>query len=91
MIAEAHAKAALPRRYIVTGFAIGLAVIPVLPALTGGGSAVKAFLADIYQRYVGSSSIELLRSRRAGCREQCDEMAATGASPLHRCSQSLAT
>ena len=56
MIAEAHAKAALPRRYIVTGFAIGLAVIPVLPALTGGGSAVKAFLADIYQRYVGSSA-----------------------------------
>src|SRR5260221_5286828 len=50
MIAEAHAKAALSRRCILTGFAIGLAVIPVLPALAGGGSAVKAFLADIYQR-----------------------------------------
>ena len=56
MIAVAHAKATLSRRCILTGFAIGLAVIPVLPALAGGGSAAKAFLADIYQRYVGSSA-----------------------------------
>jgi hypothetical protein len=56
MIAEAHAKAALSRRCILTGFAIGLAVIPVLPALASGGSAAKAFLADIYQRYVGTSA-----------------------------------
>jgi hypothetical protein len=28
----------------------------VLPALASGGSAAKAFLADIYQRYVGSSA-----------------------------------
>ena len=56
MIAEAHSKAALSRRRILTGFAIALAVLPVPPAFAGGGSAAKAFLADIYQRYVGSSA-----------------------------------
>ena len=56
MIAGAHAKTGLSRRGILTGFAIALAALPVPPALAGGGSAVKAFLADIYQRYVGSSA-----------------------------------
>jgi len=56
MIAEAHSKAALSRRRILTGFAIALAVLPVPPAFAGGGSAAKAFLSDIYQRYVGSSA-----------------------------------
>ena len=56
MIAEAHSKAALSRRCILTGFAIALAVLPVPPALAGGGSAAKAFLSGIYQRYVGSSA-----------------------------------
>jgi hypothetical protein len=46
----------LSRRGILTGSAIALAALPVLPALAGGGSAAKAFLADIYQRYVGSSA-----------------------------------
>jgi hypothetical protein len=54
MMAEEHA--ALSRRCILTGFAIGLAALPVLPALAGGGSPAKAFLADIYRRYVGSST-----------------------------------
>ena len=56
MIAEAHAKTALSRRGILTGFTIALAALLVLPALAGGGSAAKAFLADIYQRYIGSSA-----------------------------------
>jgi hypothetical protein len=56
MIAEAHAKTALSRRGILTGFTIALAALPVLPALAGDGSAAKAFLADIYQRYIGSSA-----------------------------------
>ena len=56
MIAEAHAKAALSRRAILAGFAIPLAALPALPALAGSGSAAKAFLADIYRRYVGSSA-----------------------------------
>jgi hypothetical protein len=56
MIEEAHFKAALSRRCIPTGFAIALAALPVLPALASGGAAAKAFLADIYQRYVGSSA-----------------------------------
>ena len=56
MIAEAHAKAALLRRGVLTGFAIALAAVPVLPTLAGSGSTAKAFLADIYQGYVGSSA-----------------------------------
>ena len=56
MIAEAHAKAAVSRRCILTGFGIAIMAVPVLPALAGGGWAAKAFLADIYQRYVGSSA-----------------------------------
>src|ERR1700675_4064277 len=56
MIAEAHAKAALSRRGILTGFAIAIVALPVLPALASGGSAAKGFLADIYQYYVGSSA-----------------------------------
>jgi uncharacterized protein DUF3828 len=56
MTAEAHAKTRLSRRGILTGFAIALAALPVLPALAGAGSAAKAFLVDIYQRYVGSSA-----------------------------------
>jgi len=47
-------SAALSRRGILTGFA--LAVVPVVPALAGGESAAKAFLAEIYQHYVGSSA-----------------------------------
>jgi hypothetical protein len=56
MIAEARAKAALSRRGILTGFTVALAALPVLPALASRGSTAKAFLADIYQRYVGSSA-----------------------------------
>jgi hypothetical protein len=56
MIAESDAKAALSRRVILTGFAIALAALPVLPALAGSGSAAKAFLAEIYQQYVSSSA-----------------------------------
>jgi Protein of unknown function (DUF3828) len=55
MIEETHATTALSRRCILTGFAIALAALPVLPALASGGSGAKAFLSDIYRRYVGSS------------------------------------
>jgi hypothetical protein len=56
MIEEAHATTALSRRCILTGFAIALAALPVLPALASGGSGAKAFLSDIYRCYVGSSA-----------------------------------
>ena len=63
MIAEAHAKAALSRRGILTGLAIALAAVPVLPALAGDGSAANAFLADIYQRYGTIHAFRTTRSR----------------------------
>jgi hypothetical protein len=53
MIEEAHFKAEVSRRCIVIVSAA--AVLAVLPALASGPTA-KAFLADIYQRYVGSSA-----------------------------------
>jgi len=56
MIEKAHARTALSRRCILTGFTIALAALPVLPALASGGSGAKAFLSDIYRRYVGSSA-----------------------------------
>jgi hypothetical protein len=46
----------LSRRCILIGFAIAIMAVPVPPALAGGGSAAKAFLSDIYQLYVGSST-----------------------------------
>ena len=46
--------AAFSRRCILTGSAVALAARSVPAVLAGGGSAAKAFLADIYQRYVAS-------------------------------------
>ena len=47
--------AAFSRRCILTGSAVALAAGSVPAALAGGGSAADVFLADIYQRYLGSS------------------------------------
>ena len=55
MIAESHSTVKLARRRVLNGLAIAF-VGPVLPAYAGGGSAAKAFIADIYRRYVGSSA-----------------------------------
>jgi Protein of unknown function (DUF3828) len=55
MIEEAHFKAEVSRRCIVIASAAAVAVLAVLPALASGLTP-KAFLADIYQRYVGSSA-----------------------------------
>jgi hypothetical protein len=47
--------AAFSRRCILTGSAVALAAGSVPAALAGGGSAADVFLADLYQRYLGSS------------------------------------
>src|SRR5580704_12694802 len=54
-IEETHSMAAFSRRCILTGSAVALAAGSVPAALAGGGSAADVFLADIYQRYLGSS------------------------------------
>jgi hypothetical protein len=54
-IEETQCLAAFSRRCILTGSAVALAAGSVPAALAGGGSAADVFLADIYQRYLGSS------------------------------------
>jgi hypothetical protein len=56
MTSKARSRAAWSRRSILTWFVVALVDAAAPSAFAGGGSAAKAFLEDIYKRYLGSST-----------------------------------